>query len=506
MSSAQPTPLTNSANAVPLGRTEPRLWTPPLRPLTPETSYGFDVVDFAEVVVGVELDPWEKWAVVHAGELLDDGRPRFRVALILVARQNGKTLVAKVLVLYWLFVEVVGAVLGTSTDRSYAKRTWQQVCEMATGNPWLAERLGAKAVRLTLGEESLTTLDGAEYLFAANNGRAGRSMTVARWLCDELREHTSFDAWDSATNAQNAVAGAQTLCISNQGDDGAVVLDSIRDSALEFLETGVGDPRVGLFEWSAPDGADVTDIDSLAAANPNLGRRLDVDALMGAAMRAKRAGGVELSGFRTEVLCQRVRLLDPAIEPAAWADAGTSKPVDLAEHRDKLALAFDVALDGSHASLVGAVVIDGKVHVEVIEAWSGHGCTKAVRADLPDLVRKIKPRAFGWFPTGPAAAVAADLAEKRGVWPPRRVAVDELRAEVTAASMGLADLIHVGDLVHGRDPMMDAHVENAQRLNRGDGWVFGRRGSGPVDGVYAMAGAVWLARTLPAPPPALVVL
>ncbi len=506
----QPTRSTNSGPAAAppeiLGHTEPRLWTPPLRELTPETSYGFDVIDFARDVVGMPLDEWEEWAVIHAGELLEDGRPRFRVCLILVARQNGKTTLAKVLILYWLFVERVGDILGTSTDRTYAKRTWTQTHELATGNEWLSQHLGPRAVRLTLGEESFRTLDGVEYVFAANNGRAGRSMTLARWLCDELREHDSFDAWDAATNTMNAVPGAQVLAISNQGDDTAIVLDSIRDSALAYIETGEGDPRVGLFEWSAPDGADPEDVHALAAANPNLGRRIDIDALRGAAMRAKRAGGLELSGFRTEVLCQRVRLLDPAIEPALWEAAGTDTPLNLADHRGQLALCLDVSMDGSHAALVGAAVVDGKVHVEVIEAWDGFGCTKALRADLPALVRKVQPRAFGWFPAGPAAAVAADLAEKRGAWPPRRVEVAELRGEVASVCMGLAEQVHTGQLVHPRDPMLDQHVENAQRLRRGDAWVFMRRDAGPVDGVYGMAGAVWLARTLPAAPPPLTVL
>lgn len=512
MPASQRTRSTNSARvgtpAAPevLGSTTPRLWTPPLRELTETTSYGYDVIEFADRVLGIPLDPWEVWAAIHLGELLPDGRPRFRVVLILVARQNGKTTLAKVLILYWLFVEIVGAILGTSTDRSYAKRTWAQVCELATENEWLSQRLGPKAVRLTISEEMLTTLDGAEFTFAANNGRAGRSMTLARWLCDELREHDDFSCWDAATNAMNAVSHAQVVCISNQGDDSAVVLDSVRDSALAHIETGEGDPRVGLFEWSAPAGCDPTDLDALAAANPNLGRRLDVDALLGAAMRAKRAGGLELSGFRTEVLCQRVTLLDPAIDPDRWEASGTDEPVNLAEHRDKLALCLDVSLDGSHATLVGAAVIDGKVHTEVIEAWSGFGCTKPLRSELPGIVARVKPRAFGWFPAGPAAAVAADLAAKRGAWPPRRVAVEELRSEVTAVCMGVADLVAAGELVHPRDALLDAHVANAQRLNRGDGWVFTRRGSGAVDATYALGGAVHLARTLPAAPPPLAVL
>jgi hypothetical protein len=473
--------------------------------LTAATSYGFDVIDFSRVI-GLPLDPWEELAVIHGGELLPDGRPRFRVLLILVARQNGKTTLAKVLVLYWLFVEVVGAVLNTSTDRSYAKRFWVQVCELATGNEWISQYLGSDAIRKTISEESLTTLDGAELTFAANNGRAGRSMTLARWLCDELREHLSFDAWDAATNAQNAVPHAQTVCISNQGSDLSVVLDSVRDSALVHIETGTGDARVGLLEWSAPDGADVTDVRALAAANPNLGRRLDVDALMGAAMRAKRAGGVELSGFRTEVLCQRVRLLDPAIDPDGWDRLGVDDPIDLAEHRSRVALCFDVSLDGMHACLVAAAVVDGVTHVDAVAAWEGPNCTKLLRADLPDLVRKIRPRTLGWFPAGPAAAVAADLADRgyRG-WPPRRITVEEIRGEATAVCMGLAEQVNAGQLQHSRDPMITAHIHGTQRLWRGDAWVFVRRGAGHIDGSYATAGAVHLARTLPPAPPPLAV-
>lgn len=486
---------------------QPRLATPPLRELTRDTSYGFDVIEFADTVLGMPLDPWEEVAVIRAGELLPDGRPRFRVVLIIVARQNGKTLLAKVLIAYWLFLEHIPLVLGTSTDRSYAKRTWADVCELAKSNPWLADRLGPGALRLTIGEESLRTLDGAEYTFAANNRRAGRSTTLHRWVCDELREHQNWDAWNAATNAQNAVPTAQTVCISNQGDDTGVVLDALRSSALAFIETGVGDPRLGLLEWSAPDGADPTDLSALAMANPNLDRRIDRDALLGAAMRAKAAGGEELAGFRTEVMCQRVRLLDPAIDPDRWEACGTSTPLDLAEHRDRVALAYDIALDGTHATLAAAAVVDGQVHVEVVAAWDGAGCTKALRAELPDLVRKVRPRVLAWLPAGPAAAVAAELADRRvRGWPPRRVAIEEIRAEQTQVCMGLADLVVAGELRHPRDPLLDAHVAASQRLPRGDAYVYRRRGAGPIDAAYALAAAAHCARTLPPAPPPLAVL
>ncbi|MFD4250398.1 hypothetical protein ACFWQL_11730 [Amycolatopsis thermoflava] len=72
--------------------------------------------------------------------------------------------------------------------------------------------------------------------------------------------------------------------------------------------------------------------------------------------------------------------------------------------------------------------------------------------------------------------------------------------------MGLADIVKAGEVVHPNDDMLTAHVNAAQRLRRGDAWVFGRHGSGPIDGTYALAGAVHLARTLPPPRAPLVAL
>jgi phage terminase large subunit-like protein len=499
--------LTNSESAVILGSTTPRLWTPPLRELTPETSFGYDVIDFARDVLEEPLDPWQEWLVIHAGELLEDGRPRFRTVLTLVARQNGKTHLSRVLILYWLFVEQVPLILGTSTTIAYAKEVWAACINIVKDNPYLQTEIGPNFVRAAIGEETLTTLTGSRYKVSASNRRAGRSLTVHRLVLDELREHSDWDAWNASTHAMNAVPYGQVWCVTNQCDDKGVVLDSLRDSAIDYLETGNGDPRLGIFEWSAPNGCDPTDVHALAASNPNLGRRVDTDALVGAARRAKASGGQELASFRTEVLCQRVIALDSAIDPDRWDALGTSNPVGLANHRNRLALCLDVSLDGSHASLVGAAVVDGIVHIEVIEAWEGFGCTKQLREELPDLIERVKPRTLGWFPAGPAGSIAADIAD-RGYrnWPPKRVTISEIRGETTSVCMGLAEQVTSGQIRHPDDPMLTAHVRAAQKLNRGDGWVFTRRNAGPVDGAYATAGAVHLARTLPPPRPPLVVL
>lgn len=489
--------LTNSASVGALGRVEPRIHTPPLRELNPDTSFGWDVIDFAEEI-GWPLDPWEQWACIHLGELLPDGTPRFRFVLILVARQNGKTTLCRVLCLYWMFVEVHKLIIGTSTSRDTAKASWREVVNMAQGNETLKMELPPVPTRETIGEEAFFNDLGSVYRFAAPNRRAGRSFTVNRALLDELREHKSWDVYDALINAGNAVADFQAVAITNQGDAESVVLESIRASALQFIETGAGDSRLFLAEWSAPNGADPTDLEALGMANPNLGIRIPVDALMGQAIQAKQQGGERLARFRTEVMCQRVTLLDPAIDPDLWAACGTDDPVNLAEHRRAVALCLDVSLDGTHATLVACALVDGLLHVEVVKVWQGFGATAQVRAELPEIVEKVKPRVIGWFPGGPAAAISADLKQRVGVWPPRNVKLVELKAgDVPAVCMGAAEVVGANQVRHPRDEMLTTHVEQTQKLRRGDVWTYTRAATGPVDGTYAMAGALHLARTLP---------
>jgi len=508
-----------------LGSTTPRLFTPPLVEgrlgpcgcgcaLTPETSYGFDVVEFAEslaprwVQLGSKrfrfsgrLDPWQRWAVIHAGELLADGTPRFRKVLIVVGRQNGKTTLLVVLSLWWLMVARFPMLFGTSTKIETAKEPWSLVAAVARTYPSLSRFMPSDrsgGVRTVNGGIELTTIDGARYLVGPANEDAGRSLSIDRLILDELRQHKDYSAWDAAIPTQNAIRDAQAFAISNMGDESAVVLNDLIDQGEAFIATGEGDPRFGAFLWTNEADADPEDLEALAASNPNLGYRIPPDVLLADAAAAVRAGGKKLAGFTTEILCSRVGVMLAAIDQAVWLSR--CEPGTLDDVRSRVAACIDVSMDGLHATLCAAAVLpDGRVRVEPIRAWSGPGCASAMLADLPALVAEVRPRVFGWFPTGPAASVASGLAARAG-WPPRGVVVEPLRDDASAACMGLEREVSGGTLVHSGDPLLDAQVRGAgKRASGPDRWVFQRRGPLHVDAVYAGAGAVHLARTLPAP-------
>lgn len=485
---------TNSGTDV-LGRVEPRLWTRPLRDLTdPAATFGYELIDFAEDI-GWPLDPWQKWLAIHLGELLPNGVPRFRIVLVLVARQNGKSVFCRILTLFWMFIEAVPVVFGINSSRDTAKKSWKEVIKMAEEIELLAEELPAVHIVKQVGEEDFWNDLGSHYLFGAPNSRAGRSLTINRAVIDELRQHKNRDAWDALIPTMNAVRDAQAVIITNEGDETAMVLHELAESA----EAG-DDPRLGMFSWSCPPGADPLDLEMLAYANPDLGNRLQAAALLGQAKQATRAGGETLARFRVEMMCQRVQLMDPAIEPELWDACGTDEPIDLAEHRRRVAVCFDVSMDGTHCTAVAAATVDGITHVEVVGLWSGYGCTKAMREELPELVARIRPRRVAWFPNGPAAGAAIELKQRKGgrrPWPPAGIRVEELTDEQAAAAMSLADVVRAGQLRHPRDEMLTQHVKRTQRVKFGDRWKLDRSDGRPVDGTYALAGAAYAARMMP---------
>lgn len=462
---------------------------------------GFDQIEFARDVLHHPFDPWQEWLVIHAGELLPDGRPRFRIVLVLVARQNGKTEIFVVLSLYWQFVDGVPLILGTSTKLDYAKESWEKSIKLAEKVPDLAELRGPRRwTREANGEQVSWTTEGSRYKIAASNAEGGRSLTVHRLALDELRQHHDYSAWDAAEPATSAVPDAQILALSNAGDDNSVVLNDLYASALEYIETGVGDPRLGLFAWSSPEDADPCDIHALAMANPNLNRRSNGEDLLAKARRAVTAGGQALNGFKTEYMCIRVKVADPAIDQGAWKRGHV--PGDLSAVRNRVAVLLDVAPDERHATLyAGATLPDLRTRVDFVQAWEGSRCMDEAREALPGLLARVRPQILGWLPNGPAAALTADLAERKGRrgWPPRGVKVVEIKGEVAAVCMGFAEQVSAGKVLHSNDPLLNSQVEAAERLKRGAMWVFSRNG-GHCDALYAAAGVTHLARTLPPPP------
>ncbi|HET8765800.1 MAG TPA: terminase large subunit [Pedococcus sp.] len=495
-----------------LGCEEPRVFTPPLRKLTPKTSLGFAVVQFADEVVGIDLFPWQKWLLIHALELLPDGSFRFRNVVVLVARQNGKSTLSQVLSLFFLYVLGTALVIGTAQDLDVAEEIWQGAVDIVEETPEL-DSLKERVVKVN-GKKSLELKSGERYKVKAANRRAGRGLSGDLILLDELREHQSWDAWGAITKTTMARPNAQVWALSNAGDATSVVLRYLRkmahaelgdpdgingnddpasllvnDDDLEPDELEVEDDgSLGLFEWSAPPGCSVLDRDGWAQANPSLGYSITERTIASAARTDPEWV------FRTEVLCQwSDGSLEGPFPPGSW-EAGQDAESRRAPDAEVVAC-VDVSHDRGMAHIaIAARREDGKIHTEVVASRAGVEWVK------PWLTDEAFPHRAKWRITGqtngaPVSSLLPDL-EAAGlpVEPWQGPDLARWSGAFYDLVRGLGeDGSNTPGVYHRPQPVLDVPASTAVTKPLGDGWVWDRRHS-PTDiaPLVACTGAVGL--------------
>lgn len=491
-----------------VGSETPRLFTPALGVLTPETSHGFAAITFAEEVLGITLLPWQRWLLIHALELRPDGLYRYRTVVVLVARQNGKTLVMMVLALWHIYVRGSKTVIGTAQDLTNAEKAWGEAVEMAQGVPELEEEI-ARIVEQR-GQKSLMLESGEQYRVAAASRRGARGFTGDLVLLDELREHQSWDAWSSSTKTTLARAEAQVWCLSNAGDATSIVLRYLRTLAHQALgwpdgnddEPVLGDAgdlaqedlddgdSLGLFEWSAPPGCARNDRDAWAQANPSLNHTITERAIA-AAMRTD-----PVSVFLVEVLCRWLSTADAGPFPEGKWQAtldNDSRIADSSRH----CVAVDVSWSrGQTYIALAGFREDGLPHGEINAHRPGTDWVVPWLVDRRDKIDGIVLQGNG----APVSSLVDDI--KLAVLPdgrPAELPLIECNGADLSRSCGQAfDLIDTGAVRHLSHPGLEMAAGTAQVKTAGDAWIVDRKKS-PNDAAPLMAWieAIWGLSQLP---------
>lgn len=354
-----------------MGYTEARIWTPPLRELAPETSLGFACIEYAKTVLGKRLYPWQEWALIHSleiiGELGGEWRFRFRTVLFLISRQNGKTVLSEVIASFFLNVLGVDSIFGTSLSLDKAEEVWEAVIADQENIPALSPSIDR--VSRTNGNKRLILTGLRQYKVGAPTRRAGRGDSNDLVMLDEIREHRDWECWSAAAASTNAKPNGLIVCFSNAGDPDSIVLRQIRSQAIAKINGTaaadfggeVDDTGLGLFEWSAPDGAATDDMEALAQANPALGYGL----LTERALMSNRQTFPE-NKFRSECMCQQVETILPSPFPdGAWN--GCLDTASSIAPESELYFGIDLSQDRRWCSIgVCGLRMDGNYHIEVV--------------------------------------------------------------------------------------------------------------------------------------------
>jgi phage terminase large subunit-like protein len=331
------------------GATKPRLFTPLLK----GENKLQDVKDLCEIVK-MPLLPWQEFVLKDMLTTDKNGLWIRKTNLLLIARQNGKTHLARMLILAHL-IKWNTNVLMMSSNRSMALDTFRQVALLLENNDHLKGFV--KQIRYANGTESIEMLSGArlDVVAATRDGSRGRSVNGLLFI-DEVRE-INEEAFRAATPTTRAHPNSHTLLTSNAGDAFSTVLNDLRERALSYPPKSFG-----FYEYSAPQYCKINDKQAWAMANPALSYTITLDAI------EESIATSPIETTRTETLCQWI---DSLQSPWPHGVLEATSDSDLVMNPGALTMfAFDVSPSRRNASLVaGQLLPDGRIGFGIIDQW-----------------------------------------------------------------------------------------------------------------------------------------
>ena len=356
------------------GATKPRLQSIPLKG---ETKLQ-DVKDLCEII-GMPLLPWQEHVLKDMLTIDKQGQWVRKTNLLLIARQNGKTHLARMLILAHLLKWDSKNILIMSSNRSMALDTFRQVAQVLENNDHLKGFV--KQIRYANGTESIEMLDGRRLDVVAATRDGSRGRTADFLFIDELRE-ISEEGFRAAVPTTRARPNSQTLLTSNAGDAFSLVLNGMRERALE------NPPKsFGFYEYSAPQYSKISDRSGWAQANPALGYTITEETLEEAVATSP------IENTRTELLCQWIDSLSSPWPHGILEDTSDSTleiPVG-----GYTVFAFDVSPSRRNASLVaGQILPDGRIGVGILQTWESQVSVDDLKiaADIKAWADNYRPR------------------------------------------------------------------------------------------------------------------
>jgi phage terminase large subunit-like protein len=445
-----------------IGSTEPRIHTPLLK----GNSKAQEVADLAEKI-GLPLIPWQRYVLDDLLSISDDDTWRKKTALVLVARQNGKTHLARMLILSHLFLWGSKNVLGMSSNRNMALDTFRQVAYTIEDNQFLKDQV--RQIRLANGQESISLINGARYEIAAATRDAPRGKTADFLYIDELREWTE-EAFTAALPVTRARPNAMTLMTSNAGDGFSTVLNELRERCLSYPPE-----NLGFYEWSAPQHCKIQDRKAWAMANPALGHLITEQTLE----ESVNTNSVEAT--RTEMLCQWI---DSAVSPwvygsiEACSDSSLEIPVG-----PNTIMAFDIAPTRRSGALVMGQLKDGKIAVGLAQLWQSEVAIDEVKmaSDINEWAKKYHPHIICYDKY--ATQTLATKLEQSG-W-----RMEDVSGQMFyQACSDLADALANIRLIHSGQAELVQHLNNCAAKTNDAGWrIIRRKSAGDVTAAISLA-------------------
>jgi len=274
------------------GATKPRVHTPLLK----GASRYQEVLDMVERLKMDKLMPYQEFVLKDMMSVDKKNNYRRKTSLLLISRQNGKSHLGRVRVIWGMFYGGEKKLIIMSANRATSLMLFREIAWVIESTPEL--KAMTKAIRYANGGERIELLNGATLDVISDNSSSPRGRTADLLWIDEIRE-ISEDGYKAAVPVTRARANAQTFLTSNAGDHFSSVLNGLVERAKDYPPE-----TFGYYEYSAPQYCKI-DItldsfwrDAVAPSNPALGFIITKESIE----EAIATNPIEQT--RTETLCQ----------------------------------------------------------------------------------------------------------------------------------------------------------------------------------------------------------
>ena len=462
------------------GATKPRLHTPLLKGKTK----GDEIAELAEKIK-VPLLPWQKFVLDDMMKVDAKGNFIRKSNLVLVARQNGKTHLARMRVIWGLFYGGERNHLIMSSNRGMALTSFRDIAYTIESNDFLKSQV--KAIRYANGTESIELLNGArlDVVAATRDGSRGRTADFL-WI-DELRE-INEEGFRAATPVTRARPNAQSLFTSNAGDAFSTVLNDMRERAISYPPKSFG-----FYEYSAPQYCKIDDRSAWALANPALGYTVSEEAIEEAIATSP------IENTRTETLCQWIDSLSSPW-PHGILEETSDSTLEMSPGAYTV-FAFDVSPSRRNASLVaGQLLPDGRIGVGIMQTWSSQVAVDDLKiaADIKGWCDTFRPRSVCYDKY--ATQSIADRLRQSGVM------VEDISGQQFYQACGdlLTGLVTHKVVHNGQEELIQQMNNCAAKVNDSAWRIIKRKSAGDISAPIGLAMVV-SKLMLPAPKPQIMI-
>lgn len=216
----------------------------------------------------VILDLWQKAIIQSIFGFVDDkGIRKYREALIIVARKNGKSTLLSAIALYMLFADHEGGaqVCCVASKKDQAKIVFTEAKNMVTQSPWLSQLIKKRKSDLYVP----LTFSTFEPLASDSNTLDGLNMHCG--IIDELHSLKDRNIYDVSKQSMGARTQPLLLIISTAGFVRENIYDNRYEYADKVLNGIIEDERFISFIYELDERSEWTKKKCWAKANPGLG-------------------------------------------------------------------------------------------------------------------------------------------------------------------------------------------------------------------------------------------